>query len=128
MNGISGPLIDRLASTGYALCMLWWSVSPMLHVFATGGFSLGYCLLLGMGEAGYRPAAVKVVAEWFPEHERALASGIFNSGATVGVILRQTLRGLCWARVAIGFSTHWLAGICVAGCVAGDIPDAAWRV
>jgi MFS transporter, ACS family, hexuronate transporter len=89
MNGISGPLIDRLGTrSGYALCMLWWSISSILHVFATGALSLGvFRFLLGMGEAGNWPAAVKVVAEWFPIRERALASGIFNSGSTIGVIL-----------------------------------------
>ena len=89
MNGVAGPLIDRLGTrTGYALCMLWWSASSILHVFARGTLSLGVCrFLLGMGEAGNWPGAVKVVAEWFPEEERALASGIFNSGATVGVII-----------------------------------------
>src|SRR5450755_2239477 len=89
MNGVSGPLIDRLGTrSGYALCMLWWSVSSMLHVFARGAFSLGvFRFLLGMGEAGNWPAGVKVVAEWFPERERALASGLFNSGSTIGVIL-----------------------------------------
>jgi ACS family hexuronate transporter-like MFS transporter len=57
--------------------MLWWSVSSVLHVFATGAVSLGvFRFLLGMGEAGNWPAALKVVAEWFPERERALASGI----------------------------------------------------
>ena len=82
MNGVAGPLIDRLGTrTGYALCMLWWSASSILHVFARGTLSLGVCrFLLGMGEAGNWPGAVKVVAEWFPEEERALASGIFNSG------------------------------------------------
>ena len=89
MNGVSGPLIDRLGTrTGYALCMLWWSISSVLHVFATGVVSLGvFRFLLGMGEAGNWPAALKVVAEWFPEKERSLASGIFNSGATIGVIV-----------------------------------------
>jgi MFS transporter, ACS family, hexuronate transporter len=89
MNGVSGPLIDRLGTrAGYALCMLWWSLSSLLHVFATGTLSLGvFRFLLGMGEAGNWPAAVKVVAEWFPERERALASGLFNSGSTIGVIL-----------------------------------------
>jgi len=89
MNGVSGALIDRLGTrAGYAICMLWWSVSSILHVFATGTLSLGvFRFLLGMGEAGNWPAAVKVVAEWFPERERALASGIFNSGATIGVIV-----------------------------------------
>jgi MFS transporter, ACS family, hexuronate transporter len=89
MNGVSGPLIDRLGTrSGYALCMVWWSISSMLHVFARGVLSLGlFRFLLGMGEAGNWPAGVKVVAEWFPETERALASGIFNSGSTIGVIL-----------------------------------------
>jgi MFS transporter, ACS family, hexuronate transporter len=89
MNGVSGPLIDRLGTrSGYALCMVWWSISSILHVFARGALSLGvFRFLLGMGEAGNWPAGVKVVAEWFPERERALASGIFNSGSTIGVIL-----------------------------------------
>ncbi len=89
MNGISGPLIDRLGTrAGYALCMAWWSIASILHVFARGTLSLGvFRFLLGMGEAGNWPAGVKVVAEWFPETERATASGIFNSGSTIGAIL-----------------------------------------
>src|SRR5690348_15315050 len=89
MNAVSGPLIDRLGTKlGYALCIAWWSASSVLHAFARGAFSLGaYRFLLGMGEAGNWPAGVKVVAEWFPERERALASGVFNSGSSVGAIL-----------------------------------------
>jgi MFS transporter, ACS family, hexuronate transporter len=89
MNGVSGPLIDRLGTRlGYGLCVLWWSISAMLHSFAQGAFSLGaFRFLLGIGEAGNWPGAVKVVAEWFPEEERALASGIFNSGSAAGAIL-----------------------------------------
>src|SRR5512140_2424321 len=89
MNGVSGPLIERLGTRlGYALCIAWWSVAALLHAFARGATSLaGARLLLGMGEAGNWTGGVKVVAEWFPEHERALASGIFNSGSAVGAIL-----------------------------------------
>jgi ACS family hexuronate transporter-like MFS transporter len=89
MNGVSGPLIDRLGTRlGYGLCVAWWSVSAALHALATGAWSLGFFrFLLGMGEAGNWPGAVKVVAEWFPEKERALASGLFNSGSAVGAIL-----------------------------------------
>jgi ACS family hexuronate transporter-like MFS transporter len=89
MNGVSGPLIDRLGTRlGYALCIAWWSAAAVLHVFARGALSLGiFRFLLGMGEAGNWPAALKVVAEWFPARERALASGIFNSGSAVGAIL-----------------------------------------
>src|SRR5579863_364157 len=88
-NGVSGPVIDRLGTRlGYALCMVWWSVAALLHAFATGGLSLGiYRFLLGIGEAGNWPAGVKVATEHFPAHERALASGIFNSGSAVGAIL-----------------------------------------
>jgi MFS transporter, ACS family, hexuronate transporter len=93
MNAVSGPLIDRLGTrTGYALCMAWWSLSSILHVFAHNALTLGlFRFLLGMGEAGNWPAGLKVVAEWFPEEERALASGIFNSGSTIGVVLAPPL-------------------------------------
>ncbi len=89
MNGISGPLIDRLGTkVGYALCIAWWSTASILHVFARGALSLGvFRFLLGAGEAGNWPAAIRIVAEWFPEKERALASGVFNSGSAAGAIL-----------------------------------------
>jgi MFS transporter, ACS family, aldohexuronate transporter len=89
MNGGSGPLIDRLGTKlGYGLCVAWWSLAAAMHALARGPVSLGaYRFLLGIGEAGNWPAAVKVVAEWFPEKERALASGLFNSGSAVGAIL-----------------------------------------
>ena len=119
MNGISGPLIDRLGTrVGYGLCMLWWSASSVLHAFSTGPVSLGICrFLLGMGEAGNWPGAVKVVAEWFPERERALASGIFNSGSSVGAVLAPPVvafillsLGWRWAFVIVGLAGFvWLA-------------------
>lgn len=88
-NGISGTVIDRLGTRlGYALCIGWWSLAALLQAFSRGALSLGAArFLLGIGEAGNWPGAVKVVAEWFPEQERALASGIFNSGSAVGAIL-----------------------------------------
>jgi ACS family hexuronate transporter-like MFS transporter len=88
-NGISGPLLDRLGTRlGFALTMAWWSAASMLNGLARGPRSLGtYQFLLGTGEAGNWPACVKVVAEWFPVEERALASGIFNSGSAAGAIL-----------------------------------------
>lgn len=89
MNGVSGPLIDKLGTRlGYALCVGWWSLSAMAHALATNAFSLGVCrFLLGMGEAGNWPAGVRVVAEWFPVQERAFASGIFNSGSSIGALI-----------------------------------------
>lgn len=92
-NGISGPLVDRLGTRlGYAVCMAVWSTAGVLHALATGTRSLaGFRFLLGIGEAGNWPAAVKVVAEWFPARERALACGIFNSGAAIGAIAAPPL-------------------------------------
>jgi MFS transporter, ACS family, hexuronate transporter len=103
MNGVSGPLVDRLGTRlGYALCMAWWSVAAILHVFARGAWSLGfYRFLLGMGEAGNWPAGLKVVAEWFPERERALASGLFNSGSSIGAILAPPV--VAWILIQFGW-------------------------
>jgi MFS transporter, ACS family, aldohexuronate transporter len=102
-NGISGPLIDRLGTRlGYALCILWWSVAAMLHALARGTWSLGACrFLLGIGEAGNWPGGVKVVAEWFPVQERALASGIFNSGSAVGAVVAAPL--VAWIVLEFGW-------------------------
>jgi ACS family hexuronate transporter-like MFS transporter len=103
MNGVSGPLIDRLGTRrGYALCMGWWSAAGLLHAFARSPLSLGFCrFLLGMGEAGNWPAAVKVVSEWFPTKERALASGIFNSGSAVGAVIAPPL--VAWLALQYGW-------------------------
>jgi ACS family hexuronate transporter-like MFS transporter len=112
MNGVSGPLIDRLGTRlGYALCMLWWSVASILHAFANSPLSLGvYRFLLGMGEAGNWPAAVKVVSEWFPVRERALASGIFNSGSAVGAVIAPPL--VAWLVLQFGWRAgFWMIGL-----------------
>ena len=103
MNGVSGPLIDRLGTRlGYALCIAWWSAASILHVFARGALSLGvFRFLLGAGEAGNWPAAIRIVAEWFPERERALASGIFNSGSAAGAILAPPI--VAWILLSFGW-------------------------
>ena len=92
-NGLSGPMIDRLGTRlGYAVCMAVWSTAGLLHALATGAWSLaGFRFLLGLGEAGNWPAGSKVAAEWFPDHERALACGIFNSGSAIGSIIAPPL-------------------------------------
>ena len=120
MNGLSGPFIDSVGTrVGYACCMLWWSVAGMLHVFARGPLSLGcFRFLLGAGEAGNWPAGAKLVGEWFPPKERALASGIFNSGASIGAVISTPIiawlvlqRGWQSAFIAMGaLGLVWLAG------------------
>lgn len=105
MNGVSGPLIDRIGTRwGYAACMAWWSAASVLHAFARTPFALGfYRFLLGMGEAGNWPAAIKVVSEWFPQRERALASGIFNSGSAVGAVIAPPL--IAWLVLSVGWQS-----------------------
>jgi len=86
---LSGGLIDRIGSKlGYALSITVWSIAGMLHAVARGatGFVIAR-IGLGLGEAGNFPAAVKTVAEWFPKRERALATGIFNAGTSIGVVV-----------------------------------------
>ncbi|HEV2498149.1 MAG TPA: MFS transporter [Terriglobia bacterium] len=109
MNAVSGPLIDRLGTrAGYALTTAWWSIAAMLHALATGVWSLGiYRFLLGMGEAGNWPGGVKVAAEWFPTEERALASGIFNSGSAIGAIIAPPL--VVWIVLTEGWRLSFFA-------------------
>ena len=108
MNGLSGPLVDRLGTRlGYAVCIAWWSIAAMLHALARGPWSFGaFRFLLGMGEAGNWPAGVKVVAEWFPPEERALASGIFNSGSAVGAVIAPPL--VAWIILKSGWPSAFL--------------------
>lgn len=123
MNGVSGVMIDRLgARVGYGLFVGWWSLSAVLHAFARGAFSLGlFRFLLGVGEAGNWPGAVKVVAEWFPQKERPLASGIFNSGSSAGAILAPPLIALTVLRFG------WRAAFVVIGSL-GFLWLAAWML
>lgn len=85
----AGRFIDRMGTKiGYALATALWSVAAVVHAFATGtgGFAAAR-VFLGVTEAGNFPAAIKATAEWFPKKERALATGIFNSGSNIGAII-----------------------------------------
>jgi ACS family hexuronate transporter-like MFS transporter len=85
----AGWMIDRWGTKiGYAVSIVVWSVAAAAHAAAGSltGFKVAR-FALGLGEAGNFPAAIKAVAEWFPKRERALATGLFNSGSTVGAIV-----------------------------------------
>ena len=135
---IAGRLMDRVgARVGFTVAITLWSLAAIAHaeaaVFGPGaaallaiaglsysasvaGFIFARCAL-GIGEAGNFPAAIKVTAEWFPRRERALATGIFNSGTNVGAIATPlvvpwiTLTwGWYWAFVITGLlGFAWLA-------------------
>ncbi len=134
----SGWLIDKIGRRrGLAIAILVWSVAAILHAEAPviGGFfapaagALGFSVsasvagfafcrvLLGLGEAAIFPGSVRSIAEWFPQRERAFATGLFNAGANIGALLTPIIvpvialrYGWYWAFVgtgAIGFA--WLA-------------------
>jgi ACS family hexuronate transporter-like MFS transporter len=114
-----GRFIDRVGTRlGYAIIMVFWSVASMAHAVGSSFSSFFMArVALGFGESGVFPASIKAVAEWFPAKERALATGIFNAGTNVGVILAGlsvpwiTLHfGWRWAFVIIGsLGFAWLA-------------------
>jgi ACS family hexuronate transporter-like MFS transporter len=84
-----GRLIDRLGTKiGYALSLVLWSLAAIGHalVKSTTGFFVARGFL-GLTESGNFPSAIKAIAEWFPKKERALATGIFNSGTNIGAII-----------------------------------------
>jgi ACS family hexuronate transporter-like MFS transporter len=86
---VSGGIIDRIGTKlGYSITIVLWSIAGMFHALARSvtGFSIAR-IGLGIGEAGNFPAGIKTVAEWFPARERGLATGIFNAGTSVGVVL-----------------------------------------
>ena len=115
----AGRLTDRLGTRkGFAIAITLWSIAAMLPGTATSVATFGFAMfLLGLGEAANFPACIKTVAEWFPKRERALATGIFNSGANVGAIVVPAVvpfltltfgwRGAFFATGALGFV--WLA-------------------
>jgi MFS transporter, ACS family, aldohexuronate transporter len=121
---LAGRLMDRLGTkAGYALALIVWSLAAIACAEATAFGPAAASLLaaigfvatpsvagfmaarfaLGLGEGGNFPAAIKSVAEWFPKKERALATGIFNSGTNVGAVVTPLL--VPWITVTYGW--YW---------------------
>jgi MFS transporter, ACS family, hexuronate transporter len=89
----AGRLIDRLGTkTGYAIAILVWGVASISHSLVTSvaGFYIAR-ICLGLGESGNFPAAIKATSEWFPTEERALATGLFNSGSNFSALVAPLL-------------------------------------
>jgi len=127
----AGRFIDWLGTKwGYAIALIIWSVGAIIHAYAESigeaflpvaallGFStvsvsvLGFIVaraLLGFGESGNFPAAIKATAEYFPKKERAFATGIFNSGTNIGAVLAPIT--VPWIAVQWGWEmAFWLIG------------------
>jgi len=105
----AGRIIDRVGTRiGYMLVMAVWSLSAMGHALANTAMEFGIArFFLGLGESGNFPAAIKTVAEWFPQSERSLATGIFNSGANLGAILAPAI--VPWITIRYGWHAAFLA-------------------
>ena len=88
-QGIFGKIFDKVGTRlGFIFSIGFWSIATALHAFAKGFVSFSiFRSILGVAEAGNWPGAAKGNAEWFPAKERALAQGIFNSGAAIGGII-----------------------------------------
>ena len=105
----AGRLIDRIGTKiGYALAIAVWALSSLSHalVFSVVGFCLAR-FMLGIGESGNFPAALKATTEWFPAEERGLATGLFNSGSNVSFFVTPAL--VVWATGRFGWQAGFLA-------------------
>lgn len=107
-NFASGFVIDRLGTrVGYSLCMAFWTTATLLQAVARAPMHFSLVrLLLGVGEAGNWPAAIKLTGEWFSPEERSTAIGIFNSGAAVGAIITPPL--VIWLSSMFNWQTVFL--------------------
>jgi ACS family hexuronate transporter-like MFS transporter len=100
-----GRFIDRVGTRiGYGLAMVFWSLASMAHALCGSLLTFGIArAALGLGESGAFPASIKTVTEWFPQKERALATGIFNAGTNVGAIATPVL--VTW--ITFRFGWRW---------------------
>jgi ACS family hexuronate transporter-like MFS transporter len=110
-NAVSGFVIDKLGTRlGYSLSMAFWTTAGILHAVAMAPLHFGFFrFLLGVGEAGNWPAALKLTGEWFTPEERSTAAGIFNSGAAAGAIIAPPLIAI------LGTKYGWQATFVVIG-------------
>jgi MFS transporter, ACS family, aldohexuronate transporter len=169
---IAGRVIDKVGTrAGFTIAIVIWSIAAIAHAEAEmfgpaaatilSAIGLTYSasvagfifarMALGLGEAGNFPAAIKVVAEWFPKRERAFATGLFNSGTNIGALLTPLIvpwititYGWYWAFVvtgAIGFlwlafwlplygppQTHPRVGAAELNLIESDPPDPVVRI
>jgi MFS transporter, ACS family, hexuronate transporter len=103
-----GRLLDRAGTRlGYAIAVGFWSLASVAHAFCGSFASFAFARsALGLGEAGAFPASIKSVAEWFPQKERAMATGIFNAGSNVGAILTPLF--IPWITYHLGWRAAFL--------------------
>src|SRR3984885_1271134 len=105
---VAGRVVDRIGvKKGYALSIAIWALSSLSHVFARTPVGFGMArFALGIGESGNFPSALKATADWFPAEERALATGIFNSGTSVASLIAPLV--IPWVAIRFGWQSAFL--------------------
>jgi len=98
-----GRLVDLVGTRiGYVISITVWSLAAMAHALVSSTLGFGSVrALLGFGESGNFPTAIRAVTEWFPKKERALATGIFNAGANIGAVVAPAI--IPWIAVNYGW-------------------------
>jgi ACS family hexuronate transporter-like MFS transporter len=116
MTIIAGWVIDKIGTKiGLALSLTIWSIFGMLNAFV-GRLVMAHVVVrsaFGIGEAGNFPASIKTVAEWFPKRERALATGIFNSGSNFGAMMAALF--VPWCMIHFGDEKGWKMAFILTG-------------
>jgi ACS family hexuronate transporter-like MFS transporter len=105
---LCGRLMDRLGTKrGLTITVAWYSLVSLCTPLARGFYSfLGFRFLLGAAESGNWPAATKAVSEWFPKHERGLATALFDSGSSIGGAIAPFL--VLWIYFRFGWRTAFV--------------------
>ncbi|MFI5336245.1 MAG: MFS transporter [Opitutales bacterium] len=118
MTILAGWAIDKIGTKlGLALSLIIWSGFGILNAFV-GRLVVAHIIVrsaFGIGEGGNFPASIKTVAEWFPKKERALATGIFNSGSNVGAMIAALF--VPWCLVYFGYEKGWKMAFILTGAV-----------
>ena len=116
MTMIAGWVVDKIGTKiGLALSLIVWSLCQIANAFV-GRLVMMHILVrsaFAVGEGGNFPASIKTVAEWFPKRERALATGIFNSGSNFGAMVAALF--VPWCLVYFGNSRGWKMAFIITG-------------
>jgi MFS family permease len=118
MTILAGWVIDKIGTKmGLALSLIIWSVFGIANAFVGRLVNMHVLVrsAFGVGEAGNFPASIKTVAEWFPKRERALATGIFNSGSNFGAMIAALF--VPWCLVYFGNEKGWKMAFILTGAV-----------
>jgi ACS family hexuronate transporter-like MFS transporter len=114
----AGWFIDKIGTKlGLAISLIVWSIFGILNAFVGRQLMAHVFIrsLFAVGEAGNFPASIKIVAEWFPKRERALATGIFNSGSNIGAMICTLF--VPWCLIYFGDAQGWKMAFILTGSI-----------